>query len=127
LSNTGFFIGKGSNANTLDLFGNMVTTPTLTITQTQTGGGGIYTSAPTITYSAPNILDVTSLALGVIAFLMPIGIIYEYTKNSRISLIFGLVLGTIFGSLLGIIPIWLTILIGVALGIYLFTNMSRGE
>jgi len=127
LSNTGFFIGKGSNANTLDLFGNMVTTPTLTITQTQTGGGGIYTSAPTITYSAPNILDVTSLALGVIAFLMPIGIIYEYTKNSRISIIFGLVLGTIFGSLLGIIPIWLTILIGIALGIYLFTNMSRGE
>jgi len=126
LSNTGFFIGKGSNANTLDLFGNMVTTPTLTLTQTAPSGG-IYTSAPSITYSAPNVLDVTSLALGVIAFLMPIGIIYEYTKNSRISLIFGLVLGTIFGSLLGIIPIWLTVLIGIALGIYLFTNITRGE
>jgi len=126
LSNTGFFIGKGSNANTLDLFGNMVTTPTLTITQTG-GGGGIYTSAPTITYSAPNVLDVTSLALGVIVFLFPVGVIYEYTKNSRISVIFGLAMGTIFGSLLGIIPLWLTVLIGIALGIYLFTNMSRGN
>jgi len=122
LDNSGFFITKGSTPNTINIYGNSKTIPVVTITSTQTNTGG-----STVIVSPTNTIDLVSLALGIIVFLFPTGIIYEYTKNGRIALIFGLAMGTIFGSILGIIPLWLLVLIGLALTIYLFTNMGRGN
>jgi hypothetical protein len=127
LDNSGFFITKGSSPNTLYIYGNSKTIPVITITSTQTNTGGSTGGSTTVIVSPTNTIDLVSLALGIIVFLFPVGVIYEYTKNGRISMIFGLAIGTVLGSLLGIIPLWLLVIIGLALGIYLFTNMGRGE
>jgi len=128
LDNSGFFITKGSSPNTLYIYGNSKTIPVVTITSTQTStGGSTGTGGNNVIVSPTNTIDLVSLALGVIVFLFPVGVIYEYTKNGRISMVFGLAIGTVLGSLLGIIPLWLLVIIGLALGIYLFTNMGRGE
>jgi hypothetical protein len=128
--NSGFYITAGANANTLYIYGNVQTSPpaiTITSTQTAGGGGGIYPSQPPqYQVSTPNTLDIVNLALGIIVFLFPIGLIYEYTKNSRIAIVGGLVLGVIFGSLLNMIPIWIIVLVAIGLGIFLFMQWGRG-